>query len=68
MLAYVGNQQVICQFCRFDQFAERSIKMNTTGMSFFNLDWMNRSATGVVCERCGYVHMFFNDSVSFHQS
>jgi hypothetical protein len=32
--------------------------MTTTGMTFMDLDWLNRSAEGVICVRCGYVHTF----------
>jgi hypothetical protein len=27
-------------------------------MTFFGLDWANRTARCLVCERCGYVHWF----------
>ncbi|TDP42449.1 hypothetical protein DFR75_1011560 [Nocardia ignorata] len=32
--------------------------MNTPGMTMMGWDWLNKSATGVVCLRCGYVHQF----------
>ncbi|WP_157101863.1 hypothetical protein [Nocardia caishijiensis] len=32
--------------------------MNTPGMTFMGWDWLNESATGVVCVHCGYVHQF----------
>ena len=36
--------------------------MTTTGMTFFDLDWLNRSAEGVICIRCGFVHTFMGDA------
>lgn len=47
-----------CRTCGHDTFVNREIKMQTTGMTFFDLDWLNESADGVVCVQCGYVHMF----------
>lgn len=47
-----------CHVCGGLQFERREVKMTTTGMTFFDMDWMNRSAEGVICIRCGYVHTF----------
>ena len=51
-----------CHVCRGLRFDRREIKMTTTGMTFFDLDWLNRSAEGVICVRCGYVHTFMGDA------
>ena len=51
-----------CHVCGGLLFARREIKMTTTGMTFFDLDWLNRSADGVICVRCGYVHTFLGES------
>ena len=32
--------------------------MTTTGMTLFDMDWLNRSADGAICVRCGFVHTF----------
>jgi predicted nucleic-acid-binding Zn-ribbon protein len=50
-----------CLVCRGNLFFDREIKLNTSGAEFFNLGWANQSATGLVCERCGYVHTFVSD-------
>ena len=47
-----------CVVCGGAKFRRREIKMNTTGLSFLNLDFANRSAVGVICTSCGFVHMF----------
>jgi len=47
-----------CVICKHTLFWTRSTLMNTTGMTFFNLDWANKSATNYVCDSCGYVHWF----------
>ncbi|MFN8192773.1 MAG: hypothetical protein U0R80_00650 [Nocardioidaceae bacterium] len=51
-----------CQVCGGVTFARREIKMTTTGMTFFDLDWLNASADGVICIRCGFVHTFMSDT------
>jgi predicted nucleic-acid-binding Zn-ribbon protein len=54
----VFDKPLVCQVCGNDRFLQREIKMQTTGLTFFDLDFLNESADGVVCNRCGYVHMF----------
>jgi predicted nucleic-acid-binding Zn-ribbon protein len=47
-----------CEICKHEQFFRREGKIQTTAMTFFDLDWANASATCLVCTRCGYVHWF----------
>ncbi|MFZ0013160.1 MAG: hypothetical protein WAL25_03500 [Acidimicrobiia bacterium] len=47
-----------CEICGHDRFYQREGMINTTGMTFLELDWLNSSASCVVCARCGYVHWF----------
>jgi ribosomal protein L37E len=51
-----------CRVCGHAGFFRREIKLQTTGMTFFELDWLNRSADGAICARCGFVHTFAGDS------
>jgi predicted nucleic-acid-binding Zn-ribbon protein len=51
-----------CHVCGGLLFASREVKMTTTGMTFFDLDWLNKSADGVICLRCGYVHVFMGNA------
>ncbi|WP_242833119.1 hypothetical protein [Desulfosporosinus acidiphilus] len=32
--------------------------MNTAGATFLNLDWLNKSATILICTKCGYIQWF----------
>ncbi len=57
-----GQRFLACLVCGGLTFANREIKMNTTGMSFLDLDWLNKSADGAICVRCGFVHTFFGDA------
>lgn len=54
----VLGHQLKCQVCSHDQFWRHQVLLNTRTLTFFDMDWMNRDATCVVCERCGYVHWF----------
>lgn len=54
-----------CQVCGGLQFAHREIKMTTTGMTFLDLDWLNASAAGAICLRCGFVHTFMGGAHQF---
>jgi hypothetical protein len=47
-----------CEICHHDLFYQREGKIQTTAMTFFDLDWLNASANCVVCAQCGYVHWF----------
>ena len=54
-----------CQVCQAEVFFDREVKLNTTGAEFFDFGWANQSAVGLVCARCGYVHLFLNDALEF---
>ncbi|UFN44285.1 hypothetical protein [Nocardioides okcheonensis] len=54
-----------CHVCEGLLFDRREVKMTTTGMTFFDLDWLNASATGVICVRCGFVHTFMGSAFQF---
>lgn len=47
-----------CLVCDHGLFWSRQVKLSTTSASSFDLVWGNRSATGLICARCGYVHEF----------
>jgi len=51
-----------CQVCDGALFSRREVKMNTTGLTFLDLDWLNASANGAICVRCGFVHTFMGDA------
>ncbi|MEU7028385.1 hypothetical protein AB0A60_17040 [Streptomyces sp. NPDC046275] len=61
--AQLGEEPIRCLVCRNDTFREREVKLNSTGMEFFNLAWANESATGLICWSCGHVHLFVNNGI-----
>lgn len=54
----IAGRPLRCEICHHTRFYSREGKIQTTGMTFFDLDWANASATCLVCEQCGYVHWF----------
>lgn len=53
----VGNE-MNCEICGHNLFFKRKGQINTAGLSFFELDWLNATANCVVCAQRGYVHWF----------
>lgn len=62
-LVTIGPQRAAlhCLVCRGELFTDREIKLNTSGMEFFGLEWANRSGTALICDRCSFVHTFAGD-------
>ncbi len=54
----VMGRALRCEICHHTRFWQRQAQLNTPVATFFNFDWANRSATCIVCERCGYIHWF----------
>ena len=54
----VAGITIRCEICRHTRFYERQAQLNTAVLSFFDLDWLNKSARCLVCEQCGYIHWF----------
>ncbi|MFC8175811.1 hypothetical protein ACFUJ0_03405 [Streptomyces sp. NPDC057242] len=66
--AQIGEKEIHCLICGGDTFREREVKLNSTGMEFFNLAWANESATGLICWSCGYVHLFANSDLRLYRA
>jgi hypothetical protein len=54
----VNGKALRCVICSNNLFWTRSALLNTGAMTFFNLDWADKSATCFVCSECTYVHWF----------
>lgn len=53
-----NGRDLTCRVCDHDRFYTRKGQLNTALMSLFKLDFLNKTATCAVCDRCGYVHWF----------
>jgi predicted RNA-binding Zn-ribbon protein involved in translation (DUF1610 family) len=47
-----------CPVCGHNEFWTRRTLMNTPGLTFFGLEWANKTATNYVCNSCGHVLWF----------
>jgi hypothetical protein len=57
-LTLPSGKELSCVVCGFDEFYARKAQLNTAGLTFLNLDWLNESAQCHVCARCSYIHWF----------
>lgn len=54
----LNGQTLACDSCAGSTFEQHHWKLQTTGMTFMNLDWANRDATCFVCATCRRIHWF----------
>ena len=54
----VLGRQFLCPVCNNPRFYRGKAQLNTPLLSFFNLDWANRSATHITCSNCGHMSWF----------
>ena len=54
----VKGNKLECSICKNTKFYARETLMNTPGMTFFGLDWANKTAENYICDNCGFVHWF----------
>jgi hypothetical protein len=59
-----AGRDIRCVHCGGDSFALRTALLNTPGMTFFDLDWANRTATVLVCAQCSRLEWFLQAPVS----
>jgi len=53
-----GGKALLCTHCGHDRFDSQSAVVNTRGLTFFGLDWLDKGATVMACTRCGLVQWF----------
>ncbi|RPI27542.1 MAG: DNA-binding protein [Acidobacteria bacterium] len=56
-----GQRALRCPHCGNTTFETQSVLLNTRGLTFFNLDWLNRSATAYCCRNCGLIQWFLEE-------
>lgn len=54
----IGGKAIVCPQCGHNQFDLTLALLNTPGMTFFNLDWANRTATLLSCKQCGRIEWY----------
>lgn len=56
-----AGTRIVCPHCGCSRFTLRSAKLNTTMMTFMNLDFLNKSASVLVCQRCKKIQWFMEE-------
>lgn len=56
-----GGVMLQCPSCGYDRFDLDFRQLNTTGLSFFGLDWANKNAAILVCQRCTHISWFMKE-------
>jgi predicted nucleic-acid-binding Zn-ribbon protein len=54
----VGGSPLVCPVCGHDEFDRREMQMNTSGLTFMGMDWLNDSACALVCQQCKRIELF----------
>jgi len=60
----VAGVRATCPHCGNQTFEDGGALLNTPGLTFFGLDFANREAYLLICERCGCVQWFLKEPVS----
>jgi len=55
----IQGKKIQCPICDNDQFRDKKILLNTEGMTFLGLDFLNSEATTYTCSRCSHM-LYFN--------
>jgi hypothetical protein len=57
----VAGIPLVCSHCGGQEFDDGYALLNTTGLSFLGLDFANREANLLICDRCGLVQWFLSE-------
>lgn len=53
-----GGRLVICPQCHSERFDSREALLNSTVLSLIDLDWLDESATALICVNCSAIRWF----------
>ncbi len=54
----VSGAKIVCPNCQHDQFQSQTVLLNTRGLTFLKLDWLNAAATILICSNCSLIQWF----------
>jgi DNA-directed RNA polymerase subunit RPC12/RpoP len=54
----LAGRPVRCPHCGHQRFVSGHALLNTAGRTFFNMDYLDPSATTLVCAECGRIEWF----------
>ena len=53
-----GDRDIVCTQCGGSHFERRKVLLNTRGLTYLNLDWLNKGAMALICKQCKMVQLF----------
>jgi hypothetical protein len=54
----IAGKPLRCQHCGNEQFIASEAQLHTAALTFFNLEWLGKTADLYICGHCGFVHWF----------
>ncbi|RMF40578.1 MAG: DNA-binding protein [Anaerolineae bacterium] len=54
------DKPVTCSHCGGQTFFAREAQLNTAWRSFLDVDWLDESASVLVCSECGHLEWFLS--------
>lgn len=54
----VNDVEITCVQCKHNKFEQSKALLNTRSLTFFDIEWLNDSATTLICKRCSFIHWF----------
>ena len=54
----IDRKPIRCSHCGGEIFAQGEAQLNTAVMTFFKLDWLDQSATVLICTECSQILWF----------
>lgn len=64
----IGVPKIVCPCCENDTFKKDFRQLNSAGLTFFGLDWANKEATILICNRCSYILWFMHQPIEMKNS
>src|ERR1039458_45395 len=56
----IAGHPLTCAHCKSDTFFTRRTLLNTRGLTYLKLDWLNAAARNYICARCGHIMWFYD--------
>lgn len=59
----IKGKTLKCSHCGGEDFKKSEAQLNTTFLTFLDLDWLNRTANVFICHACGKLEWFLQPSI-----
>ena len=56
----IDGKPLTCPHCEGEMFERREAQLHTAGLTFFNMEFLNKTAIIFVCQGCGRLEWFLD--------